>query len=495
MQSVVDAAGKAGAGGVGHQVKRLKHETDEHELDRQFNNSENGALRSSARESGRPVQARVRVLEHQEHPLHESLIPHSIRSVLRGLHRAGYEAYLVGGCVRDLYLEKTPKDFDVLSTAEPQQVKRAFPGRAYIVGRRFRICHVRTQDSVVEVSSFSTESLLAQKQQGGSSEEETPPLPTVPTVPQAGPKGRAWSPRDMARWENALKRDFTINALLYDPFKRVLYDYVGGTRDLKQGKVRAIAPAHESFALDPARYLRAIRVAARLGLSFDAAVARCLDGSLPEVAGISKAKQLHAMKLSRRAKKSTFFFKLMRSLDLEAAPDRPCPGPLWTLVLALALAAERCNSKPVAIASLAIAVNDRKGCHSAAHKATKIHNHSLRGPRGGPLEPAEEGARAEMVLLLWAHPPPAPPPPAAAAVLQVVIPRSYVAKATTMLKLVDGGPLDAHMVEAANGARNAKGRFRSLGFRESYDEADDEIRSMAWLYTKIVLNTLYPKTS
>ncbi|XP_065872670.1 uncharacterized protein [Euphorbia lathyris] len=172
------------------------------------------------------------------------------RKVLNRLKLRGYEVYLVGGCVRDLILKKTPKDFDIITTAELKEVVRAF-SRCEIVGRRFPICHVHIGDTTLEVSSFST------------------------TVRRFGADVRNnvqcpfdCGDRDYVRWRNCLGRDFTINGLMFDPYAKIVYDYMGGLQDIRKAKVRTIIPASTSFQDDCARILRAIRVAARLGFHF-----------------------------------------------------------------------------------------------------------------------------------------------------------------------------------------------------------------------------------
>ncbi|KAJ0537528.1 putative polynucleotide adenylyltransferase [Helianthus annuus] len=197
------------------------------------------------------------------------------------IHMIRYEVYLVGGCVRDLVLKRTPKDFDILTSAELKevcnfvlnsfktsksshlwininrtiwtlnsQVMRAFP-RCEIVGRRFPICHVHVDDAIVEVSSFST----IGKKFGRKSKSS-----------MRKPSG--CDEYDFVRWRNCMQRDFTINGLMFDPFARIVYDYVGGMKDIQKAKVRCIIPASTSFAEDCARILRGIRIAARLGFRF-----------------------------------------------------------------------------------------------------------------------------------------------------------------------------------------------------------------------------------
>ncbi|PON50006.1 Poly A polymerase, partial [Parasponia andersonii] len=162
-----------------------------------------------------------------------------------------FDAYLVGGCVRDLLLKRTPKDFDVITTANLNQIRKQFH-RAQIVGQRFPICIVHIRGSVTEVSSFETVAKHAEEKEELHSSQ--------------APHGCA--KKDFILWRNSLKRDFTINSLFFDPFSNKIYDYANGIADLRSLKLRTLIPAKVSFQEDCARILRGLRIAARLGLSF-----------------------------------------------------------------------------------------------------------------------------------------------------------------------------------------------------------------------------------
>lgn len=163
-------------------------------------------------------------------------------SILKRLAQKGHIAYLVGGCVRDLLLGIKPKDYDLGTTAIPEEVLKIFSGRAFIVGRRFPIVHVYIgKKEYVEVTTFrGREELdLRLKDNYGTPEED------------------------------ARRRDLTINALFYDPFNKKIIDYVGGLEDLKKGIIRIIGDPEVRFLQDPVRMLRAIRHASRLNFSID----------------------------------------------------------------------------------------------------------------------------------------------------------------------------------------------------------------------------------
>lgn len=150
-----------------------------------------------------------------------SMIPSSSWMVLKILHNKGFEAYLVGGCVRDLLLNRAPKDFDVITTAGLRQIHKLFH-HAQIVGRRFPICMVNIKGSVIEVSSFET----VAKHSKGKETVTSSPTP------------RKCDEKDLIRWRNSLHRDFTINSLFFDPFLNVIYDYAEGIADLRSLKVK-----------------------------------------------------------------------------------------------------------------------------------------------------------------------------------------------------------------------------------------------------------------
>jgi poly(A) polymerase len=161
---------------------------------------------------------------------------------------------IVGGAVRDLLLGSTPKDFDVATDARPEQVKPLFR-RAFVIGRRFRLVHVMIGQETVEVSTYRAAH------------------PVVPTdVQQAGVDETGRLLRDNVfgtQEEDARRRDFTINALFYDPAREELIDYHGGLADLKKRVLRTIGDPEKRYREDPVRMLRAVRLAGKLGLTID----------------------------------------------------------------------------------------------------------------------------------------------------------------------------------------------------------------------------------
>ncbi|MEW6353365.1 MAG: polynucleotide adenylyltransferase PcnB [Pseudomonadota bacterium] len=164
--------------------------------------------------------------------------------VINRLHNAGYEAYLVGGCVRDLLLGRVPKDFDVATNAYPEQVEQLFRN-CRLIGRRFRLAHVRFGREIVEVATF----------RGNHSEAGI------------GEDGRIM--RDNVYGgtleEDAWRRDFTVNALYYNVYDSTVIDHTGGLDDLQAGILRLMGDPAQRYREDPVRMLRAVRFAAKLG--------------------------------------------------------------------------------------------------------------------------------------------------------------------------------------------------------------------------------------
>ncbi|KAI3794320.1 hypothetical protein L1987_36949 [Smallanthus sonchifolius] len=206
------------------------------------------------------------------------MVPSSPYTVLKILRSKGFEAYLVGGCVRDLLLNRTPKDFDVITTADLNQIKKQF-NSCVIVGRRFPICWVRIKGSVIEVSSFKT---LAKH----SEEKEKFLVSQMP---------RGCNKSDLSLWKNSMHRDFTVNSMFFDPLNYKIYDYNNGMKDLLELKLRTLVPAHLSFTEDCARILRGLRIAARLGLSFSKDIETAIHKHASSILSLSQSRIMMEM--------------------------------------------------------------------------------------------------------------------------------------------------------------------------------------------------------
>jgi poly(A) polymerase len=190
------------------------------------------------------------VIPRAEHSISRANISPNALKVLYRLRNAGYQAYLVGGGVRDLLLGREPKDFDVATDAHPEEIYKLFRN-CRLIGRRFRLAHVRFGQEIIEVATFRA----AQS----DAELEAPKL-------RIGGNGRILSDNVYGSIEDdAWRRDFTINALYYDITTFAVRDYAGGIADLQAGIVRLIGDPEQRYREDPVRMLRAVRFAAKLG--------------------------------------------------------------------------------------------------------------------------------------------------------------------------------------------------------------------------------------
>jgi poly(A) polymerase len=193
-------------------------------------------------------------------------------------------AYLVGGSVRDLLLGRRPKDFDIGTSAHPYQVKKLFRN-CWIIGRRFRLAHVKFGTKVVEVATFRR-----QVQPGEEIVQEGVPAPNPSTA-----EGEHLLHRDNTFGtpeEDAFRRDFTINALFYDISTFAIIDYVGGMDDLRAGLVRSIGVPEVRFCEDPVRMLRAVALAARLDFTLDPPVVEAIRRHRQEIATSAPARMI-----------------------------------------------------------------------------------------------------------------------------------------------------------------------------------------------------------
>jgi poly(A) polymerase len=218
-----------------------------------------------------PLGKRVEV-QVAEHGIDPGLLDERAVRVVKTLADGGFEAYIVGGAVRDLLLGMRPKDFDVATNATPEQVKSLFR-RAFIIGRRFRIVHVvygrGREHEVIEVSTFRA--LLANEgaeQVSGNEKTSKAELAGKSHVVDA--EGRVlrdnvWGPQI----EDAARRDYTVNALYYDPERQLVVDYHGGLADAKKRVLRMIGDPETRYREDPVRIIRAVRFAAKLGFEVE----------------------------------------------------------------------------------------------------------------------------------------------------------------------------------------------------------------------------------
>jgi poly(A) polymerase len=248
---------------------------------------------------GEPV-----IIARDAHSISRKQIDPDALKVLYRLHQSNYTAYLVGGSVRDLLLGRRPKDFDIGTSAHPYQIKKLFRN-CWIIGRRFRLAHVRFGTKTIEVATFrrpvTSEELAA-------AEDAQPEAPAPGTEGDDGPDRLVHRDNTFGTpEEDAFRRDFTINALFYDIATFSIIDYTGGLDDLRAGVVRCIGEPAERFQEDPVRMLRACAMAARLGFQIDAPIDEAMVRTRGEIARSAPARLIEE------------FYKLLRSGASEQA--------------------------------------------------------------------------------------------------------------------------------------------------------------------------------
>jgi poly(A) polymerase len=177
------------------------------------------------------LQAKARVFDHTEHSIDSAYVDKEAIAIVRRLASHGYSAYIVGGAVRDLLLGKRPKDFDIVTDALPNRIRKIF-SNSRIIGKRFKLVHVYTNRKIYEVCTFRSLS--------------------------TGTIGNEYGTID----EDVQRRDFTINALYYDPLASEVLDFLGGVEDLRAGRLKAIIPLDRIFREDPVRMVRGVKYAA-----------------------------------------------------------------------------------------------------------------------------------------------------------------------------------------------------------------------------------------
>ena len=216
-------------------------------------------FRYTSDKNGRPVKAAV-IYTETEHCINKADIDPDALRVLKQLKSYGFEAYIVGGAVRDLLLKKEPKDFDLVTDATPARIKKMFRNSC-IIGKRFRIVHIFFGRKIFEVTTFR------------SFAEGT-------TI------GNAFGTIE----EDVHRRDFTLNALYYDPAKNHIIDYVGGVKDIRAGKIVPVIPLRQIFCEDPVRMLRAVKYAASTGFKMSFFLKRKIASSAHLLASVSPSR-------------------------------------------------------------------------------------------------------------------------------------------------------------------------------------------------------------
>ena len=212
-------------------------------------------------------------------------------AIVKRLQQRKHEAYIVGGAVRDLMLGIEPKDYDVATDASPEDIRKIFRRSARIIGRRFRLVHVRQGHSVVEVSTF--------RRRTPKSETET-----VGGLQADNTYGNAE--------EDAQRRDLTINALMLDPTHRIVVDHLGAKKDIDDRLLRVIGDPPTRYAEDPVRMIRVLRLAAKLRCDIDPAAERPIARSAKLLDVISPSRLFDELKKTVNSGAAYKTFELMR---------------------------------------------------------------------------------------------------------------------------------------------------------------------------------------
>ena len=266
-----------------------------------------------------------RIIPRPEHPISRRDIDPDALKVLYRLRQFDHVAYLVGGSVRDLLLGRRPKDFDIGTSAHPYQVKKLFRN-CWIIGRRFRLAHVKFGSKVVEVATF--------RRQVAPGEEVV--QDGVPAPDPSTPEGEHLIHHDNTFGtpeEDAFRRDFTINALAYDIATFSIIDYVGGLEDLRAGLVRSIGDPEVRLREDPVRMLRAVALAARLNFTIDPPVLEAIRTHRHVIAHSSAPRVLEEYYKILRAGSAEKTFRMLAEVGLlepiSTELHRGATEPLW----------------------------------------------------------------------------------------------------------------------------------------------------------------------
>ncbi len=239
----------------------------------------------------------------------EKIHPH-VHKIVSTLHEHGFEGYLVGGAVRDLLLDVAPKDYDISTAATPEQIKKIFGRQARIIGRRFRLVHIVFGREVYEVSTFRRK----------PSESERQGRPSDDGV-------MLWRDNEFGTLEeDAFRRDFTANALFYNPLDDSLVDLVGGRNDMENGIVRAIGNPEERMLEDPVRMIRAIKLMAQYGFKLEDELAASIRKHADKISLASKARLFEeVMKIMNKAHScATFTYMQEYGLLKHIIPGLSC---------------------------------------------------------------------------------------------------------------------------------------------------------------------------
>ena len=299
------------------------------------------------------------VISRADHAISRQRIDPDALKVLYRLRKFNHTAYLVGGGVRDLLLERRPKDFDIGTSAHPHEVKRIFRN-CWIIGRRFRLAHVKFGNKTIEVATFRRQ--VPTDDSARSCRRREPPAGTGRTAIRHALDGNRRARRPIRRdntfgtpEEDAFRRDFTINGLFYDIDTFAVIDYVGGMADLRRRLIRCIGDPDERFVEDPVRMLRAVAFAARLDFRLHGPVREGIARQRAEIRNASPARLVEELyKLLRSGVAARIFKRLSRTgLLRHIAPEvnRPRSTALWRSLEALDAYRARFDAAPATLSN------------------------------------------------------------------------------------------------------------------------------------------------
>ena len=228
---------------------------------------------------------RPKIYTFKEHGIQPDLFDSDALSAICKLQQSGFQAYVVGGSIRDLMLGHLPKDFDISTSARPDQIKALFQRQCLLIGRRFRLAHLRFGQKIIETSTFrsqeTSESLVLRDNKWGTEEEDV------------------------------VRRDFTMNALFYDPSREIILDYVGGVPDTKKKLLKAIGNPWTRFKQDPVRMIRCLKFKARFDCLIDEDTNKAIHDSSREILKSAPARLLEEMFKMLESTKAAPFFELL----------------------------------------------------------------------------------------------------------------------------------------------------------------------------------------
>lgn len=228
---------------------------------------------------------RPRTFHATEHDIDHTQIDSDALHVIDQLTAAGFTAYLVGGSVRDLLVKRIPKDYDISTSARPEEIKQIFRRNCILIGKRFRLAHIRFGHNIIEVSTFR------------SGENESDLII----------RDNTWGTEE----EDVIRRDFTINGLFYDPIKHEVIDYVQGWEDIHKGILRTIGDPMIRFKQDPVRMIRLLKFRARFGFEIEEKTKEALLKCIDQIIRSSPARILEEMLRMLESGASAQFFHLM----------------------------------------------------------------------------------------------------------------------------------------------------------------------------------------